>query len=481
MGDLLLYDTLTRRKQPVYGSDGKSLRLYCCGPTVYGPAHIGNFRTFVAQDLFRRVAELSGLPTTHVRNITDVDDKTIRESQASGKTLIAFTAHWRKMFQADCAALNLLSPHIEPSAVDHIPDQIRLISTLMEKKHAYQGDDGSVYFKVSSFADYGKLTRIDQRELRTGGSERANDSDEYAKDNVADFALWKARKPEDGENYWQSPWGEGRPGWHLECSAMGLRYLGTDFDVHSGGVDLCFPHHENEIAQSTAATDEVFARLWFHAEHLMVEGQKMSKSLGNLHTLGDLAQRGFHPAEVRYLLLAGHYRQKLNFKFDELRTAQRNLKRIATVYRQLVARARTGYTYQKLVEAEEDPETLAGPFVAAWQSLQDDLNTAGALGHVYSHLKVLEAQLASNDIPPDAATDALRGLSLIVHAFGWMLPHEEPEAQAPPEVLELAKQRWEAKQARDWSAADSLRDQVHAAGWKVMDGQDGYKIVPIEK
>jgi cysteinyl-tRNA synthetase len=287
---LTLHDTLSRSEHPLRPVDGETLRFYCCGPTVYGPAHIGNFRTFVVQDVFRRVTELSGTPTLHVRNITDVDDKTIRDSLKAGQSLIDFTQSWTTKFHADCDGLNLLRPHVEPSAVAHISHQIRMIETLVSRGHAYVSADGSVYFRVKSYADYGTLSHLEDRELKLGASESASvaDNDEYAKDALADFALWKARKPEDGPNYWPSPWGEGRPGWHLECSAMILEYLGEDFDLHSGGVDLIFPHHENEIAQSCCSTHGKFARHWFHIAHLMVDGGKMSKSLGNLYTLEDL-------------------------------------------------------------------------------------------------------------------------------------------------------------------------------------------------
>ena len=270
-------------------ADGKVFGFYCCGPTVYGPAHIGNFRTFVLNDVLRRVMEVSGTRTKHVRNITDVDDKTIRDSQACGMPLGEFTGKWTRRFHEDCEALNCLEPHIEPSAVEHIPEQIVMIESLLERGHAYTSEDGSVYFRIASFEDYGKLARLDQQDLELGKTQgqRAN-TDEYEKDSVSDFVLWKGRRPEDGENYWDSPWGEGRPGWHLECSAMSYKYLGDSFDLHSGGEDLKFPHHENEIAQSRCACGGEFARAWFHPRFLMVDGEKMSKSLNNLHTLEDL-------------------------------------------------------------------------------------------------------------------------------------------------------------------------------------------------
>ena len=324
---LQLFDTMSREVREVFPMDEKSVRFYSCGPTVYGPAHIGNFRTFVMQDVFRRVLETSGQKTFHVRNLTDVDDKTIRQSQEEGVKLEDFTDKWTARFRKDCELLNLMSPHAEPSAVGHIPEQISLIQRLIDAGKAYQASDGSVYFKVEAFSEYGRLSRLADREITTSETDRET-SDEYDRDSAADFALWKARRAEDGDNHWESPWGQGRPGWHIECSAMSMKYLGESFDLHSGGVDLIFPHHENEIAQSESVTGKTFARHWFHIAHLMVEGQKMSKSLGNLYTLEDLAEKGYKPQEVRYLLLSGNYRQPLNFTFDSLGAARKALSKL---------------------------------------------------------------------------------------------------------------------------------------------------------
>ncbi len=480
---LHLQDTLSRTRQPITAGDGKTLRFYCCGPTVYGPAHIGNFRTFLVQDLFRRVVELTGLPTRHVRNITDVDDKTIRQSQAEGKTLVDFTRHWTERLHADCKALNLLEPHLEPSAIGHIAEQIDLIGKLVAGGHAYQGADGSVYFKVSSFPGYGQLSGLKDRELKLGASASANDSDEYEKESLADFALWKARKPEDGENFWESPWGQGRPGWHLECSAMSMKHLGESFDVHGGGVDLIFPHHENEIAQSEACTGKTFARHWFHSEHLMVEGEKMSKSLGNLFTLGDLQEKGVSAAELRYSLLAGHYRQKLNFTLDSLHGARLNLHRIANVVAklstQLNGRALAGY--EDLVASAGDgvATVTEGPFAEAWASLLDDLNTPRALGAFFSALKTIEKE----ELDDPSAAAALEGIAWIAAAFGWELPAGEDAAggaAVPEDVVLLAEKRWAARQAKDWAASDALRAEIAALGWQIKDEKEDYAITRAE-
>lgn len=465
---LNLYDTLTRSLRPITPLDGKTLRFYCCGPTVYGPAHIGNFRTFVAQDVFRRVVELGGLATLHVRNLTDVDDKTIRDSQKAGQSLGEFTAFWTAKFHADCQALNLLPPHVEPSAVAHIPHQIRMIEALIAGGHAYATGDGSVYFKVASFADYGRLSHLEDRELKLGASAAASatDSDEYSKDSLADFALWKGRKPEDGPNHWPSPWGEGRPGWHLECSAMSLEYLGEDFDVHGGGVDLIFPHHENEIAQSCCATRGKFARHWFHVTHLMVDGGKMSKSLGNLYTLADLQARGCTPAEVRYVLISGHYRAPLNFTLHSLEAARQALHKLAKFDKAL--RAVAGATAAV-------SGTSPGPFAEAWQTLGDDLNVPGALGAVFGVINRSKPAAMS----PEEAVAALAGLHFMLEAFGLQLPElaEEAATEVPAEIAALAERRWQAKQAKDWAAADLLRQELDAAGWIVKDAKDGYQVL----
>ncbi len=478
MKRLHLHNTLTRDRCEIFPEDGEKFRFYCCGPTVYGPAHIGNFRAFLVQDFFRRVIELSGIKTLHVRNITDVDDKTIRESQKSGLPLIEFTAGWTEQFHKDAKELNMLDPHIEPSAVKHIPEQIQLIEKLIEKGNAYASEDGSVYFSVKSYSNYGKLTRIDQRDLMTGAGETANDADEYEKDNVCDFVLWKARKPEDGDNYWESPWGPGRPGWHLECSAMGMKYLGESFDLHAGGVDLCFPHHENEIAQSEACTGAEFARHWFHNEHLMVDGSKMSKSLGNLYTLADIHERGFSAAELRYSLLSGSYRTKINFSFDRMNEARINLKRIAGLVQSLGDHLPS---YEELCECASSGTLDFGPFESSWDALLEDLNAPAALGELFVAIKPLEKELAEGNVSEKVKQISLNGLALLVHAFGWVLPELESEKlsiDVPDHVRDLAEKRWTAKQEKDWAESDRLRDAVIAEGWVIKDSKDGYELEP---
>ena len=434
----------------------------------------GNFRTFVLQDTLRRVLEVSGIRVRHVRNITDVDDKTIRGAQAAGKTLADFTRGWTEKFHRDCAALNLLPPHVEPGAVDHIPQQVRMIEALVARGHAYVAKDGSVYFKVCSCPDYGKLSHLDRSRLATQSTNsagEANDADEYDRESAADFALWKSRKPEDGANFWPSPWGDGRPGWHIECSAMSLEHLGPTFDLHAGGVDLCFPHHENEIAQSECATGvKGFAAHWFHSAHLMVEGAKMSKSLGNLFTLDDLAAKGWSPMEVRWALLSGHYRSPLNFTFKGLEDARSALAKLERGADALLAAA--GFSRAEFVPpSAHEPRVSWGRFAAAWERLADDLNVPGALGEVF---KVL----AHPPADPAQARQDVAGLARILFCLGILPFAAKPAAEAPAGIRALAERRWEAKQARDFAAADRLRAELAAAGWTMLDRKDGYDLRP---
>ena len=463
-----LFDTLSRKPRELTPVDGEVFRFYCCGPTVYGPAHIGNFRTFVLQDVLRRVLEIGGMKTCHVRNITDVDDKTIRDAQAAGESLIDFTARWTTLFHEDCAKLNCLPPNIEPSAVRHIPQQIAMIEELVAKGHAYASDDGSVYFKIDSFPEYGKLSGLDKRELELGKTQNARaNADEYDKEGAADFVLWKGRRDEDGDNFWISPWGEGRPGWHLECSAMIREYLGETFDLHGGGIDLAFPHHENEIAQSKCSCGGEFSRHWFHSTHLRVDGKKMSKSLGNLYTIADLEERSIDPMEVRLELISGYYRKPLNFTFESLQAKREAMAKLARGESEL----------RKLVGIENPPayEELCGTndfgvFAPAWEFLNNDLNTAGAMGKVFTGLKKAAAE-------GDTVVN-WRAFHAMMAALGLVLPEVEEEAaiEIPDEVREIAERRWAARTAKDWAASDQFRDELAALGWVSKDGRDGYSL-----
>ena len=468
---LKLYDTLTRGVRDVFPMDEQTVRFYGCGPTVYGPAHIGNFRTFVMQDVFRRVLETSGQKTFHVRNLTDVDDKTIRQSQEEGLKLEDFTDKWTARFRKDCKLLNLMSPHAEPSAVSHIPEQISLIQRLIDAGKAYQASDGSVYFKVGAFSEYGRLSRLADREITTNETSRES-SDEYDRESAADFALWKARRVEDGENYWESPWGQGRPGWHIECSAICMKHLGESFDLHSGGVDLVFPHHENEIAQVEAVTCKTFARHWFHIAHLMVEGQKMSKSLGNLYTLDDLEEKGYKPEEIRYLLLSGNYRQPLNFTFDSLGAARKALSKLTD--------------FSLKFQIDQSPRkslgTDFGDFHSVQEALLKDLNTPEALGRLFKIIRELSEAFERDEFngKEDEMNRIRNGFRTTMDAFGLQLKVKDEEpVEIPLEIRNLAERRWEAKIAKDWGLADQLRGQLSDRGWLVKDGKDSFELAKV--
>lgn len=444
--------------------------MYCCGPTVYGPAHIGNFRTFLAQDVLRRVLECSGMKVRHVRNITDVDDKTIRESRRLGVSLADFTKKWTDKFHADCEKLNMLPPSVEPRATEHIAEQLEMVSKLVENGHAYAAGDGSVYFKISSDPDYGRLSGLDRRTLATQGvnsAGEANLADEYERESVSDFALWKGRKEEDGENFWKSPWGEGRPGWHIECSAMSTKYLGPTFDLHGGGVDLCFPHHENEIAQSECSSGiKPYVKYWFHSAHLMVEGAKMSKSLGNLYTLDDLLSRGYSAQQIRYALISGHYRQQLNFTFKGLDDAKSALSKLAKSLSSALKRAgMSGGDFKNLIKPGAKLEGTV--FGAAWDALCDDVNVPKALGEMFAALPKL-----------GDSGENLEAFGALLYALGLdPLDGGEEEAEdAPEEIAELARQRWEAKKAKNFALADELRGKISATGWTVLDAKDGFSL-----
>ncbi len=458
-----LFESLSREMRDLRPGDADGVfRFYNCGPTVYAPAHIGNFRTFVVNDVLRRVLELE-YPgkVRHVRNLTDVDDRTIGQARAEKRPLSEITRKWTELFHADCASLNCLPPHVEPTATGTIPEQVDMIDVLMRKGNAYRSADGSVYFKISSFPDYGALSRIKERELKVTNS--VFDADH--KDDLGDFALWKAYKPEeDGDVRWPGPLGAsaGRPGWHIECSAMIKKHLGLTVDLHTGGVDLLFPHHENEIAQSQCCNGTTFARHWYHSEHLLVDGTTMSKSKGNYYTLGDLVAKGYSPMAVRYALLSGHPRKQLNFMLDSLHAAESALKALARFS-------------QALKAAAAGPLPAPSPaFEGVRRALSDDLNTPAALGSLFTTVNGFDLRGAS---PADRASfeQALYALGFDLSAVGEGAP------AAPAEVDLLAKRRWEAKKAKDFAAADRIRGELTAAGWSMLDGKDGYRLEPLKK
>jgi cysteinyl-tRNA synthetase len=474
-----LFDSLTReirelrRPDPTNPKDVFS--FYNCGPTVYAPAHIGNFRTFVVNDVLRRLLELEygKDKVRYVRNLTDVDDKTIKRSRDEGRPLADVTKQWTQKFHDDCAKLNCLpvSEKFEPTATGYIRQQVDMIDVLMKKGNAYRAPDGSVYFKVSSFPDYGTLSRVKERELKTG-SGFAADADE--KEDLSDFALWKAHKADDGDNAWDSPWGRGRPGWHIECSAMSKALLGDTIDLHTGGVDLLFPHHENEIAQSECCNGTKFSRHWYHSEHLLVDGKKMSKSLGNLYTLDDLTAKGFSPMALRYALLMGHPRKQLNFMLDSLHAAESALDNMRNVIERICDKANIPvtelYTTERIFNAPKDQLSWN-----ALRALREDLNTPDALGEFFHSSKLADPSGLSLEW-------RIQNLAGFCYVMGFNFSSVvKQNIEAPATITALAEKRWAAKKAKDFAGADAFRKELTAAGWSMLDGKDGYKLEPIKK
>jgi cysteinyl-tRNA synthetase len=482
-----LFDSLSRSLKPLQPSQPDGVfRFYNCGPTVYAPAHIGNFRTFVVNDVLRRLLELEfgKDKVKHVRNLTDVDDRTIGQTQKEKRPLAEITKKWTDKFHADCDALNCLRPHVEPTATGHIPEQVSMIECLMEKGNAYRSADGSVYFKIDSFPGYGGLSRIKERELKITNT--VADADH--KDSVSDFALWKAYKPaEDGEVKWPGPRGasEGRPGWHIECSAMIKKHLGETIDLHTGGVDLLFPHHENEIAQSQCCNGTTFANHWYHSEHLLVDGTTMSKSKGNYYTLSDLVEKGYSPMAVRYALLMGHPRKQLNFTLDSLHAAESALQSLRQYAKFFCAKA--GVSFDTFINWCKSPQPYAGSqwahVVRVPEILKNDLNFPGAFGELFHRLTVIKmGMLSPNLADAKEMKQLLVGMSHVLFALGLDLDSSATsKTDIPAAITALAEKRWAAKQAKDFAAADALRKELTAAGWSMLDRKDGYSLEPLKK
>jgi cysteinyl-tRNA synthetase len=466
---LQLFNTLTRGLEPFTPLDpaGKRAGLYCCGPTVYDFAHIGNFRTFVFADLVRRYLEFRGYSVRHVMNITDVEDKIIARVRDQGTTLAAYTAPFEAAFFEDLDRLGCHRPHDIPHATASVDAIVALIQQLETRGLAYRAADGSVYFSIEKYRasghKYGQLLNLDFDRMRPG--ERVQ-HDEYAKESVADFALWKARAPGDGAVFWPSPWGEGRPGWHIECSAMSMQVLGPTLDIHLGGEDLIFPHHEDEIAQSEGAGHQAagqpFVRYWLHAAHLLVEGKKMSKSLGNYFTLRDLLARGFAGREIRFLLLSAHYRESFNFTLDGLQGARTALARIDECLGKLREIAGGSGT---------DPQAqVVDDFRRAMDA---DLNVSAAWGQLFAWVRQLNQQLAAGQVTAAHAAAALAAWDRLDTVLGVGV---KAESEAPAPIVALLEARQAARKARDFKRADALRDELKAAGWVIEDTPKGPRL-----
>jgi len=461
---ICLFNTLTRKKEEFTPIHPGQAKMYTCGPTVYDYAHIGNFRAFLFEDLLKRWLKYRGYKVTHVMNLTDIDDKTIKGGQKQGIPLKQFTDFYVKAFFEDIKALNIEPADVYPKATDHIPEMLTLIKTLMAKGIAYKGEDGSIYFSVCKFPDYGKLSHIKVGDLKAGA--RVS-QDEYAKEEAQDFALWKAWTPEDGDVFWETELGKGRPGWHIECSAMSMKYLGETFDIHCGGVDNMFPHHENEIAQSEAATGKKFVNYWMHNEHLLVEGKKMSKRFGNFYTLRDLLAKGYDPIVIRYLLMSTHYRQQFNFTFEGLEAAKAAVERLRNFVRRLHEVEGTTAT-GKVATLTAKLESCFGG------SMDDDLNIGIALSSLFDFVREMNALLDANLVSKQEAAD-VGGLMMRIDSVLGVIGKVEVEEALPQDIDALVQKREAARKAKNWKEADAIRAQLKAMGIVLEDTAQGVR------
>ncbi len=462
---LAFRNTLGGALEPFSPREPGRVGMYSCGPTVYAPAHVGNFRSFIFADLVRRYLAWTGYQVTWVMNITDVDDKIIRDANRDGITIGELTARYTQAFLDDLARLRITPPDVVPRATEHIPEMVALIETLLERGHAYRTDDGSVFFRIASWPAYGTLARLEPDAQRVG--ERV-EADEYSKDDVRDFALWKGAKP--GEPSWSTSIGEGRPGWHIECSAMSMRHLGPSFDIHTGGIDLVFPHHEDEMAQSEAATGQRFVGTWLHCAHLQMGGEKMAKRIGNIARPGDLYATGTSARALRYALLAAHYRASLDFSDASLAAATAAVERLSTAVSSLRAYCE---------DRPDDPTLrmlLDGTRAAFVAALDDDLNVSPALAAVFDLVRELNRRMAERTL---SSADAAAAVALLLHLDRVLAILEEDEATLPPGAQALLDARAAARTARDWARSDALRAELASLGVSVEDTKDGQRWRPM--
>jgi cysteinyl-tRNA synthetase len=462
---LRFYNTLTRNYEFFVPIDPGKVRMYTCGPTVYNYAHIGNLRCYMFEDLLRRHLNVSGYAVQHVMNLTDVDDKTIRSSMEKGVPLKAYTKTFIDAFFEDLKELNIEQAEHYPAATDHIPEMIALIQTLIDKGYAYQSEDRSVYYSISKFPNYGCLCQLDVSGLRPGARVA---QDEYEKENIGDFALWKAWDEKDGDVFWESPWGRGRPGWHIECSAMSMKYLGPSFDIHAGGMDNIFPHHDDEIAQSEAATGKKFVNFWLHCAHLIVDGKKMSKSAGNFFTLRDLLARGYSGREIRYELISTHYRQSLNFTLEGLDGAKTALKRLDEFRIRLQEKAGSA-------KPGELPLWAAEAHTDFTVALNDDLNISEAMAAVFELLRAGNRDMDRGQVSPEMAAAIIGVWDGLDRVLGFLAPAKE---EIPAEVQALLQQRTLARTEKNWAESDRLRAAIEAAGFIIKDTPQGPRLRP---
>ena len=461
------YNSLTRQKEEFKPMNDNEVGMYSCGPTVYNYAHIGNFRAYIFSDLLRRVLEDYGYNVKLVMNLTDVDDKTIRNSKENHISLSEYTQKYKEAFFEDIKTLGIKPATVNPSATEHIKEMIDIIKLLEKNGHTYEAD-GSIYFKISTFPNYGELANLDKQELKEGASGRVS-SDEYDKENASDFVLWKAYTEEDGDVYWDSPFGKGRPGWHIECSAMSCKYLGKHFDIHTGGVDNKFPHHENEIAQNEAAFNEKFVNYWLHCEHLIVDGEKMSKSKGNFYTLRDLLNKGLSAEAIRYSLMNSHYRKQLNFTIEGINQSQSAIDRVNDLI----------FRLKDVVKTDADDSAVMKELEEAnknfFESIYDDLNVSEALGILFSFIKSINISFDSINVSSrDAIIKFIERVNNIINCFN-MNGEKEIESEDEEKINKLIEERTLAKKEKNYKRADEIRNELNSMGIEIMDTPNGVK------
>lgn len=472
MGEILLENTLTNRKEVFAPLHPGEVRMYTCGPTVYDYAHIGNYRTFIFQDILRRFLRSRGMRMMHVMNLTDVDDRIIQNAAQQGISIFDYTAQYIQAFKEDMKALSCEAPEHLVRATDHIADMVKLIQRLEAKGLTYRSD-GSIYYRIAKFPAYGKLSKVDLSGIQAGARVEV---DRYEKADARDFALWKAPKP--GEHFWETEIGPGRPGWHIECSAMAMKYLGDTLDIHTGGIDLVFPHHENEIAQSEAATSHPFVKYWLHAEHLIIDGEKMSKSMGNFYTLRDLFKKGHKPSTVRYLLASVPYRRQLNFTADSIQQAASSVERL----RNFVARLKEG---KFPAGANAAMQTRAEKAVADFEAgLADDLNTAVALAAIFDLVRDVNTAIDRGEFRHDDVRHVMDAIRKFDRIFAVMEDNDSPNLESlglgpsgpgisPAEIEALIAERQQARKQRNFKRADEIRQELAERGILLEDTRDG--------
>lgn len=457
---LRFYNTLSKKIEKFNPISKDIVKIYTCGPTVYDMAHIGNFRTFLFEDLLKRFLIYKGYNVYHVMNITDVDDKTIKHAKKDRKLFQELTSKYSKQFMEDIEYLKIFPADVYPRATDHIEEMIQMIVKLEKDGIAYLSKDNSIYYQLSKDDGYGRLINLNLSKLKS--TDRMI-NDEYSKENPQDFSLWKSWDSEDGDIFWDSPWGKGRPGWHIECSAMSIKYLGEHFDIHCGGVDNIFPHHENELAQSVSATNKPFVNYWMHSEHLQLKGGKMSKTEGNFYTISDLKSKGYSPEEIRFVMLSAHYRTKLSFSIEQCLEARTAIQRIASLYNRLI----------NIANGNLDKYNLPIEFQDFIKALDNDLDTPKALAIFFKWIRSINKKIDNNQAMNNKDINgSIQFLKIVDNIFGLLIKEDSP----PDEIHSIAEEREVYRKAGDWEKADQLRDKIYSLGWVIEDKADGVSI-----